>query len=73
MIALKRCRLVNEMTEKHKQRWQLEVKIMKRLDHENVIAALDVPPELDVRANELPYLGMEYCSGGDLRKVRCWL
>lgn len=41
---------------------------MKRLEHENVISALDVPPELDVK-NELPFLAMEYCAGGDLRKV----
>jgi len=65
---LKRCRLVNEMTEKHKQRWQLEVKIMKRLEHDNVISSLDVPEELEMK-NELPFLAMEYCAGGDLRKV----
>lgn len=57
------------MTEKHKQRWQLEVQIMQRLDHENVIAAMNVPEVLDVRPNELPLLAMEYCSGGDLRRV----
>lgn len=68
-LALKRCRLQNEMTEKHRQRWQLEVQIMQRLDHENVIAALEVPGPLDVHSHELPLLAMEYCSGGDLRKV----
>nr|ASE55486.1 inhibitor of nuclear factor kappa-B kinase [Cyclina sinensis] len=68
-IALKKCRLQNEMTEKHKQRWQLEVQIMRRLEHENVIVALEVPEELNVRANELPLLAMEYCSGGDLRRI----
>lgn len=57
------------MTEKHKRRWQLEVQIMRKLDHENVIAATDVPTVLDVRPTELPLLAMEYCSGGDLRKV----
>ena len=46
---MKRCRLVNEMTEKHKQRWQLEVKIMKRLEHDNVISSLDVPEELEMK------------------------
>ncbi|WAQ96309.1 IKKA-like protein [Mya arenaria] len=68
-LALKKCRLANEMTEKHKKRWQMEVKIMSKLDHENVIAGLDVPSELDVRPNELPLLAMEYCSGGDLRRI----
>ena len=59
------------MTEKHRQRWELEVQIMQRLQHENVIAALQVPPPLDVQPLELPLLAMEYCSGGDLRKVKC--
>ena len=68
-MALKRCRLQNEMTDKHRERWQLEVQIMKRLNHENVIAALEVPGPLDVHSHELPLLAMEYCSGGDLRKV----
>ncbi|KAL8585012.1 hypothetical protein ACOMHN_043648 [Nucella lapillus] len=68
-VALKRCRLQNEMTDKHRQRWQLEVDIMKRLDHHNVVVALDVPPELDVGRDELPLLAMEFCSRGDLRKA----
>lgn len=68
-LALKKCRLANEMTEKHKQRWKLEVQIMQRLDHENVIAAREVPPEIDVNASDLPLLAMEYCSKGDLRRV----
>ncbi|XP_021344134.1 inhibitor of nuclear factor kappa-B kinase subunit beta-like, partial [Mizuhopecten yessoensis] len=67
-VAIKRCRVQNEMTDKHRQRWSLEVDIMKRLDHPNVISAREVPPALDVKENELPLLAMEYCSGGDLRK-----
>ena len=57
------------MTAKHKQRWELEIQIMKRLNHENVIAAYEVPSALDVKTGQLPLLAMEYCSGGDLRKV----
>lgn len=57
------------MTARHKQRWALEVNIMKKLDHSNVIGARDVPAELDVGPDDLPLLAMEYCSGGDLRKV----
>jgi serine/threonine protein kinase len=57
------------MTEKHKQRWILEIQIMQKLQHENVISAMDVPTILDVMPNELPLLAMEYCSGGDLRRV----
>ena len=75
-MAVKKCRLASEMTEKHKKRWQMEVNIMRKLDQENVISAMEVPPELEVRPNELPLLAMEYCSGGDLRRVRfdvCWI
>lgn len=43
--------------------------MMFRLNHDNVVKALTVPPVLDVPATELPLLAMEYCTGGDLRKV----
>lgn len=43
---------------------------MKRLDHPNLVSARDVPPPLDVKDDELPLLAMEFCSGGDLRKVK---
>ena len=42
---------------------------MKRLNHPNLVSAKDVPPPLDVADDELPLLAMEFCSGGDLRKV----
>ena len=42
---------------------------MKRLHHPNLVAAIEVPPPLNVSVNELPLLAMEFCSGGDLRKV----
>ncbi|XP_041347272.1 inhibitor of nuclear factor kappa-B kinase subunit alpha-like, partial [Gigantopelta aegis] len=67
-LALKICRVQNEMTEKHRHRWKLEIDIMKRLQHDNVITALNVPPELDVPRDTMPVLAMEYCSGGDLRR-----
>lgn len=57
------------MTPKHRSRWKLEVDMMFRLNHENVVKAITVPPKLDVPATELPLLAMEYCTGGDLRKV----
>ncbi|XP_061182095.1 inhibitor of nuclear factor kappa-B kinase subunit alpha-like [Saccostrea echinata] len=68
-VAIKKCRVQSEMTQKHRERWTLEVDIMKRLDHPNVIAAKDVPSVLNVSTGELPLLAMEYCPGGDLRKV----
>lgn len=42
---------------------------MKRLNHPNLVSARDVPQPLDVSEDELPLLAMEFCSGGDLRKV----
>lgn len=42
-----------------------------RLDHINVVTARDVPEEIShISLNDLPLLAMEYCSRGDLRKVR---
>ncbi|KAK2566197.1 Inhibitor of nuclear factor kappa-B kinase subunit alpha [Acropora cervicornis] len=66
-VALKRCRL--ELNSHNRKRWQQEVEIMKRLHHPNLVSARDVPPALDVSDDELPLLAMEFCSGGDLRKV----
>uniref|UniRef100_A0AAY4CAQ6 IkappaB kinase n=1 Tax=Denticeps clupeoides TaxID=299321 RepID=A0AAY4CAQ6_9TELE len=66
-IAIKQCR--QELSAKNKERWSLEIQIMKRLDHENVVAAREVPEALQKLAtNDLPLLAMEYCQGGDLRK-----
>lgn len=42
---------------------------MRKLDCPNVVRAVDVPPALDNPRTELPILAMEYCSGGDLRRV----
>lgn len=44
----------------------------RRLDHVNVVAAREVPEGMEklVATNDLPLLAMEYCQGGDLRKVR---
>lgn len=45
-----------------------------RLDHVNVVAAREVPEGMQklVFTNDLPLLAMEYCQGGDLRKVYIW-
>lgn len=67
-IALKQCR--QELSERNKERWCLEIQIMRRLDHVNVVAAREVPEGMQklVATNDLPLLAMEYCQGGDLRK-----
>ena len=62
------------MQPKHKERWSVEIKIMLRLDHPNVIQALEVPTALLAvqEAHDPPMLAMEYCSEGDLRNVSSW-
>ncbi|XP_068168007.1 inhibitor of nuclear factor kappa-B kinase subunit beta isoform X2 [Antennarius striatus] len=67
-IAIKQCR--QELSERNKERWCLEIQIMKRLDHVNVVAAREVPEGMQklVSTTDLPLLAMEYCQGGDLRK-----
>ncbi|XP_072912708.1 inhibitor of nuclear factor kappa-B kinase subunit beta isoform X2 [Hemitrygon akajei] len=66
-IAIKQCR--QELSARNRERWCLEIQIMKRLNHPNVVAARDVPEGMQkLSLNDLPLLGMEYCEGGDLRK-----
>uniref|UniRef100_A0A674PBE3 IkappaB kinase n=1 Tax=Takifugu rubripes TaxID=31033 RepID=A0A674PBE3_TAKRU len=67
-IAIKQCR--QELSERNKERWCLEIQIIKRLDHVNVVAAREVPEGMQklMVTNDLPLLAMEYCQGGDLRK-----
>ncbi|KAK3888835.1 hypothetical protein Pcinc_007144 [Petrolisthes cinctipes] len=75
-IALKKCRwgtpgtgTENILTPKHVERWEKEVEIMNRLSHMAVVRCFQVPTELKGPPGDLPMLCMEYCSGGDLRKV----
>ncbi|KAL0964168.1 hypothetical protein UPYG_G00320140 [Umbra pygmaea] len=69
-IAVKMCRL--ELNSKSRERWSREIQIMKKLSHDNVVRARDVPEEIQrcsIAVNDLPLLAMEYCSRGDLRKL----
>ncbi|XP_064418569.1 inhibitor of nuclear factor kappa-B kinase subunit alpha isoform X2 [Latimeria chalumnae] len=67
-IAIKSCRL--ELSAKNKERWCHEIQIMKKLRHPNVVTALEVPEGMNpISINDLPLLAMEYCCGGDLRKL----
>ena len=61
--------MVSEMTAEQKKRWDSEVKIMLKLDHLNVIKAYPIPEEFSGMTFEMQPLAMEYCVGGDLRKV----
>ncbi|XP_014448285.1 inhibitor of nuclear factor kappa-B kinase subunit beta isoform X2 [Tupaia chinensis] len=66
-IAIKQCR--QELSPRNRDRWCLEIQIMRRLAHPNVVAARDVPEGMqNLAPNDLPLLAMEYCQGGDLRK-----
>uniref|UniRef100_A0A8D1Q332 Inhibitor of nuclear factor kappa B kinase subunit beta n=1 Tax=Sus scrofa TaxID=9823 RepID=A0A8D1Q332_PIG len=66
-IAIKQCR--QELSPRNRERWCLEIQIMRRLNHPNVVAARDVPEGMqNLAPNDLPLLAMEYCQGGDLRK-----
>uniref|UniRef100_A0A673ALN1 IkappaB kinase n=1 Tax=Sphaeramia orbicularis TaxID=375764 RepID=A0A673ALN1_9TELE len=68
-IAIKQCR--QELSERNKERWCLEIQIMRRLNHVSVVAAREVPAGMHklLANNDLPLLAMEYCQGGDLRKL----
>uniref|UniRef100_A0ABM0M026 IkappaB kinase n=1 Tax=Saccoglossus kowalevskii TaxID=10224 RepID=A0ABM0M026_SACKO len=67
LLALKECRLM--LDDKNKRRWNTEIAIMQRLDHTNVVKAIKVPDVLQSNDGDIPHLGMEYCSGGDLRHL----
>ena len=51
------------------EKWNAEVEILSKINHDNIVKALATPRQLKPRPNEPPALVMEYCSGGDLRSV----
>ena len=72
---MKTCRNT-QLSEKNRERWIQEVKILnERINHPNVIKALPLPKDIESSVTRLspalalPALCMEYCEGGDLRKV----
>ncbi|XP_067945516.1 inhibitor of nuclear factor kappa-B kinase subunit beta-like [Watersipora subatra] len=68
-IAVKKCNLSGDVVQTTLDRWRDEVEIMKRIDHDNIVRVLPTPKQLVPRANEPVPLIMEYCEGGDLRKM----
>ncbi|CAJ0927263.1 unnamed protein product [Ranitomeya imitator] len=61
-VAIKQCR--QELSPKNRERWCLEIQIMKKLNHKNVVSAREVPEGLQKLApNDLPLLAMEFCLG----------
>ncbi|XP_071256359.1 uncharacterized protein [Salvelinus alpinus] len=67
-IAIKHCH--QELSERNRERWCLEIQITMRLDHVSVVAAREIPEGLQssLGINDLHLLAMEYSQGGDLRK-----
>lgn len=71
VLALKKCRFGTDisLSDKHREQWRQEVDILQRLEHPNVVKSMPVPKDLWCLEDELPLMCMEFCSGGDLRKV----
>ncbi|XP_065077620.1 inhibitor of nuclear factor kappa-B kinase subunit alpha [Ochlerotatus camptorhynchus] len=79
MVAIKKCHILldkSEMTDKNCERWCNEVSLMtNKVRNENIVRTVQVQPESFLQelvkhsANKLPVLCMEYCEGGDLRRV----
>ncbi|CAI8028303.1 Inhibitor of nuclear factor kappa-B kinase subunit alpha [Geodia barretti] len=68
-IVLKECRLIS-LSQDDIDRWRGEMEIIKKLDHMNIVRALNMPAGLDPMAvGDTPCICMEYCDGGDLRQV----
>uniref|UniRef100_A0A182JYG1 IkappaB kinase n=1 Tax=Anopheles christyi TaxID=43041 RepID=A0A182JYG1_9DIPT len=78
-VAIKKFHILqdrSEITDKHCERWRNEVKLMtETVQNDNIVRTVDVQPRtfieelLRTSANGLPVLCMEYCEGGDLRRV----
>uniref|UniRef100_A0A182WH61 IkappaB kinase n=1 Tax=Anopheles minimus TaxID=112268 RepID=A0A182WH61_9DIPT len=78
-VAIKKFHILqdrSEITDKHCERWRNEVKLMtETVQNENIVRTVDVQPGAFIQellrssANGLPVLCMEYCEGGDLRRV----
>ncbi|XP_053673384.1 inhibitor of nuclear factor kappa-B kinase subunit beta [Anopheles nili] len=78
-VAIKKFHILqdkNEITDKHCERWRNEVKLMtEKVQNDNIVRAVAVQPSSFIQellrssANGLPLLCMEYCEGGDLRRV----
>ncbi|KAF0310077.1 Inhibitor of nuclear factor kappa-B kinase subunit beta [Amphibalanus amphitrite] len=51
-------------------RWKKEVEIMLKLNHRGIVSCMPLPGDFQLDPAALPRLCMEYCEGGDLRRVR---
>ncbi len=68
-VVLKECRSLT-LSPEFMERWYGELQIIKRLNHSNIVRALDEPSGLQYeRISNVPFICMEYCDKGDLRQV----
>lgn len=79
--AVKKCNLLakNEtITDRQKERWQYEVQLMTtKIECDNIVKTINVDGLGDqfrlglakYNPSELPILVMEFCEGGDLRRL----
>ncbi|KAI0210744.1 Inhibitor of nuclear factor kappa-B kinase subunit alpha [Lamellibrachia satsuma] len=66
-IAIKTLQRRKDGDDRVLERWQTEVEILLRLDHNNVVKGFEVPAEL--QECDKSSMAMQYCSGGDLRQL----
>ncbi|XP_055641381.1 inhibitor of nuclear factor kappa-B kinase subunit beta [Toxorhynchites rutilus septentrionalis] len=79
VVAIKKFHILqdrSEMTDKYCERWRNEVNLMTNTAHnKNIVRTVQIKPEgflselMKNSASKLPILCMEYCEGGDLRRV----
>lgn len=66
---LKECKSLH-LSQEFMERWYGELQLIKRLNHPNIVRALDVPEGLNYQPMvNVPFICMEYCDRGDLRQV----
>ncbi|EFN80550.1 Inhibitor of nuclear factor kappa-B kinase subunit beta [Harpegnathos saltator] len=69
-LAIKKCKSsYTQLTPVQQKRWAIEVDIMGRLKHPNIVKTGYLPFKFPNVENSLPVLCMEYCRKGDLRKI----
>lgn len=68
--------VVNSSTNKLRERWEYEVRVMTEvIKCENIVSTVNVKPESflielqKTNSSKLPLLIMEYCESGDLRRL----
>lgn len=68
--------MISSNAEKQRERWEREVDYMtNKVRHVNIVRGIKVQPESfivelnNVNPSNMPILIMEYCEGGDLRRM----